>query len=103
MKVSGQNESTVRFEITPRSCALVLATVAGVWLAYELRLVALILIMALILAGTLNPMTEWMEARGIRRVPALILLLLALSACGALLLFLTFPPLIEQLTRMVQT
>jgi predicted PurR-regulated permease PerM len=103
MKVSAQDQSTVRFEITPRSCALVLATVAGVWLAYQLRLVALILLMALILAGTLNPMVEWMEERRIKRVPALILLLLALSACGALLLFLTFPPLIEQLTQMVQT
>lgn len=103
MKVSAQDQSTVRFEITPRSCALVLATVAGVWLAYKLRLVALILLMALILAGTFNPMIEWMEGRGIKRVPALIVLLLALTACAALLLFLTFPPLIEQLTQMVQT
>jgi predicted PurR-regulated permease PerM len=103
MKVSAQNQSVVRFDITPRSCALVLATVAGVWLAYKLRLVALILLMALILAGTFNPMVEWMEARGIKRVPALILLLLALSACAALLLFLTFPPLIEQVTEMMRT
>ncbi len=103
MKVFAQDPSVVRFDITPRSCALVLATVAGVWLAYELRLVALILLMALILAGTFNPMVEWMEARGIKRGAALGLLLLALTACAALLHFLTFPPLIEQLTQMVQT
>ncbi len=103
MRVAVQSPSIVRFDITPRSCALVLATVAGVWLAYNLRLVALILLMALILAGTFNPMIEWMEERGIKRAPALILLLLALSACAGLLLFLTFPPLIEQLTQMVQT
>lgn len=103
MKASVQTPSVVRFDITPRSCALVLATVAGVWLAYKLRLVALMLLMALILAGTFNPIIEWMEERGIRRAPALILLLLALSACGGLLLFLTFPPLIEQLTQMVQS
>ena len=103
MRVAAQSPSIVRFDITPRSCALVLATVAGVWLAYNLRLVALILLMALILAGTFNPMIEWMEERGIKRAPALVLLLLALSACAGLLLFLTFPPLIEQLTQMVQT
>ncbi|HEV8410332.1 MAG TPA: AI-2E family transporter [Gemmatimonadaceae bacterium] len=106
MKVSAQEKESqpvVRFEITPRSCALILATVAGVWLAYQLRLVALILLMALILAGTFNPMVEWMEARGIKRVPALILLLLALTACAALLLFLTFPPMIDQITEMVRT
>jgi len=103
MTVSAPNQSTVHFDITPRSCALVLATVAGVWLAYQLRLVALILLMALILAGTFNPMAEWMEARGIKRVPALVLMLLGLLACAALLLFLTFPPLIEQLTQVVAT
>jgi predicted PurR-regulated permease PerM len=103
MKVSAQDQTVVRFEITPRSCALMLATVAGVWLAYKLRLVALILLMALILAGTFNPMVEWMEARRITRVRALILLLLALTACAALLLFLTFPPLIEQITEMIRT
>ena len=103
MKVSAEGQSRVRFDITPRSCALMLATVAGVWLAYKLRLVALILLMALILAGTFNPMVEWMEERGIKRVPALILLLLALTACAALLLFLTFPPMIEQITEMIRT
>jgi predicted PurR-regulated permease PerM len=80
MKESAQRQSAVRFDITPRSCALVLATVASVWLAYELRVVALILLMALILAGTFNPMIEWMEDRGVKRAPALILLLLALAA-----------------------
>jgi predicted PurR-regulated permease PerM len=102
MKVPAQDKSVVRFEIAPRSIALILATIALVWLAYHLWIVELILVMALILAGTFNPLIEWMEKRGLRRVHALILLFVALSVVAALLLFLTIPPLIEQLTQMVQ-
>ncbi len=102
MKVPVQDKSVVRFEIAPRSIALVLATIACVWLAYQLRIVGLILVIALILAGTFNPLVEWMEARRVKRVYALILLFIALSAIAACLVFLTIPPLIEQLTQMVQ-
>jgi predicted PurR-regulated permease PerM len=102
MKVPVQDKSPVRFEIAPRSIALLLATVAGVWLAYQLRIVGLILVIALILAGTFNPLVEWMEARRVKRAYALILLFVALSAIAACLVFLTIPPLIEQLTQMVQ-
>jgi predicted PurR-regulated permease PerM len=97
-----KDKSVVRFEIAPRSIVLILATIAGVWLAYKLWIVELILVMALILAGTFNPLIEWMETRGIRRVFALLLFFVALSAVAAFLLFLTIPPLVEQLTQMVQ-
>ena len=102
MNVHLEDKSVVRFEIAPRSIALVLATLAGVWLAYQLRVVGLILIMALIVAGTFNPLIEWMEKRGMRRIYALLLLFATLSAVAAFLIFLTIPPLIDQLTQMVQ-
>lgn len=96
------NTSVVRFEIAPRSIALVLATVAGVWLAWELWTVELILIIALILAGTFNPLIEWMERRGFRRGYALVILLVALLAGTAGLIVLTVPPLTEQVLQLVQ-
>jgi predicted PurR-regulated permease PerM len=87
--------------ITPRSIALIVATIVGMWLVYQLRTVGLVLLVALILAGTFNPLVEQMEKRGIARMYALILLFVALSAIAALLLFLTIPPVIEQVTQMV--
>ena len=102
MKKPVQDKAIVRFEIAPRSIALILATIAGVWLAYELWIVELILVMALILAGTFNPVIEWVEARGLRRVYALALFFVAMSVAAAGLLFLTIPPLVDQLTQMVQ-
>src|ERR1035437_10349007 len=103
MKAPVLNQSTVRFDIAPHAIALLLATVAGVWLAFELRIVVLMVVVALIVAGTLNPLVEWMEKRGIRRLYALILLIVVLAVCAAFLLFLTLPPLIEQLTQMMQS
>lgn len=96
-----KESSVVRVEITPRSIVLILAAVAGVWLLYKLWMVALILVMALILAGTFNPVIEWMEAHGIKRVWALLLLFIALLVGAALLIFFTLPPLFDQLTQMM--
>jgi predicted PurR-regulated permease PerM len=102
LKKPVQEKSVFRFEVAPRSIAMILATIAGVWLAYKLWIVELILVMALILAGTFNPVIEWMETRGLRRVYALALFFVAMSVVAACLLFLTVPPLIDQLTQMVQ-
>ncbi len=102
MKGPARGASVVHIEVTPRSILFVLAAVVGVWLAYKLWLVALILVMALILAGTFNPVIEWMEARGIKRVYAMILLFVSLLVIAAVMVFLTLPPLLEQLTQMVQ-
>jgi predicted PurR-regulated permease PerM len=96
------NPATVRFAIAPRSIALVLATIAGVWLAYELRLVWLILVVALILAGTIHPVIKWLELRGLGRVSALILLFAAMSVVAALILVVTIPPLVGQATELLQ-
>ena len=74
----------------------------GVYLAYQLWTVVLILVVALILAGTFNPLIEWMEARRIRRLYALVVLFVALVVSAALLLFLTAPPLVDQLTQLVK-
>jgi putative heme transporter len=102
MKAPPQEKSVVRFEIAPRSIALLLATIAFVWLAYQLWIVELILVIALILAGTFNPLIEWMEERGLRRIYAMILLFAGLTIVAGFLLFLTIPPLIDQLTQMVK-
>lgn len=101
MQAPVKESSVVRVEITPRSIVLILAAVAGVWLAYQLWIVALILVMALVLAGTFNPVIEWMEAHGIKRIWALLLLFVALVVAAALLIFFTLPPLIDQLTQMI--
>ena len=96
------NEPTVvRWEIAPRSIAWILATIAGLWLFLQLRSVVLLLVVALVFAGTFNPLVEWIERRGIRRIYALTLVFLGLLVVTSLLIFLTVPPLLEQLAQVV--
>src|SRR2546430_3308762 len=102
MKVRAQNATTVRIEISPRCMAWILAAVAGVWLFFQLRAIALLLVVALVFAGTFNPLVEWMERRGIRRIYALMLLFVALLLVTSLLIFLTVPPFLEQLSQIVR-
>jgi predicted PurR-regulated permease PerM len=102
MKMPPQENTVVRFEISPRSIAWIVATIAGVWLVIHLRVIVLLLVVALVLAGTFNPLVEWAERRGVRRIYALVLLFLALFVGTVLLILLTVPPLSEQLTRIVK-
>jgi predicted PurR-regulated permease PerM len=89
------------FEIAPRSIVMLLAIGAGVWLAVQLWVVWLILVMALIVAGTIHPPVKWLEARGFSRVWALVSLFATLTVLAALLVFLTVPPLVAEATAML--
>lgn len=101
-KIPSPAAGSVRFELAPVTIAWIVAAAAGIWLLAKLWLVVLLLVVALVFAGTLNPVVERLEARGLGRVTALILLLLGLSLAAALLLFLTVPALVEQLTSVIQ-
>ena len=102
MMVPAQTTTHVRFEIAPRSIAWVLATVVGVWLVIQLEAIVILLVVALVIAGTLNPLVEWLERHRLRRIYALILLFVALLLVTSLLVFLTVPPLVEQLAQIVR-
>ena len=92
----------VRFEITARSIAQLLATILAVWLFLQLRAVVLLLVVALVFAGTFNPLVEWLERRGVKRIYALTALFVALLLVTSSLIVLTVPSLIEQLAQIVR-
>jgi predicted PurR-regulated permease PerM len=92
----------VRLEIAPSAIVWVLSTAAVVWLFIQLWSIALVLIVALVFAGTLNPLVEWAEARGLRRPAALLALFVGLTLTSGVLLFFTIPPIAEQFNRIVQ-
>jgi len=102
MKVPAQDKTVVRFEVAPRTIAWILAAIAGVWLLRELWVVGLLVLVALVFAGTFNPLVEWMEKRGVKRTLALVLLLFGSIIVASLLIFLTVPPLAEQLAQIVR-
>lgn len=96
-----QAPAVVRFEVAPRSIAWILVTIVGVWLFLQLRAIVLLLVIALVFAGTFNPLVEWMERRGVKRIYGLTLLFVVLLFGTSGLIFLIVPPLIEQLAQVV--
>ena len=102
MKLPAPEGNVVRFEVAPRTIVSIIAALAGLWLIYRLWIIVLLLVVALVFVGTLNPIIESMEARGLKRMTALILLIVALSLGASLVVFLTVPALIDQLTRIAR-
>lgn len=59
-------------------------------------------VLALVLAYILDPLVDWLEGRGVRRVWGILLLTLPVVGLLALLLFVAIPAAVEQIGEVVQ-
>lgn len=91
----------LQFELTLRTLGFLFLCLAAIWLAFKLWNVALIIICALIVVGTLNPLVCRLERRGLDRGWAVLVLLLGLLVGLTAVLLLTIPSLVTQLTVML--
>src|SRR5437868_15273177 len=89
MKMPAQERTVVRFEIAPRTIGWILAAAAGAWVLRELWLIGLLLVVALVFAGTFNPLVEWMDKRGLTRMVSRALLLVGPIIAASLLILLS--------------
>ena len=94
--------TTLRIELAPRTIIYVLLVLAGIWLALQLETVLLVITVALVIVGTVDPMVAWFERRGIRRGRALVLIFAAIALVIAGILLLTLPPLVGQLLHLIE-
>src|SRR4051812_381657 len=78
-------------EISPRTMLVAAAVIGGLWLLVRLWPVVLVVAVALILVGTLNPAVGALQRRGLRRGAAVAMTLLALLAAIAGLALVTLP------------
>ncbi|MGN6675391.1 MAG: AI-2E family transporter [Thermomicrobiales bacterium] len=92
---------TIRHEISLRSLFSILAIVGGCWLLLRLWNVVLLLVIALILAGTVSPAVDWLERHRIKRALALGLILLALVVAVVGLGALVIPAFVAQLHDLI--
>src|SRR6185436_18543811 len=75
---------------------------AGAWVALQLQTVLIVVTIALVMVGTLDPVVAWFERHGIRRGRALALIFVAISLVIAGILLLTVPPLVSQLLHLIE-
>jgi predicted PurR-regulated permease PerM len=92
----------LRIELAPRTILIVLVVIAGVWLAVQLQTVLVVVTVALVMVGTLDPVVAWFERHGLRRGRALVLIFVAIALVAAGILLLTVPPLVSQLLHLIE-
>lgn len=87
---------TIRHELSLRSIFSVIAVAAGCWLLVQVWQIILLLVIALVLAGTVSPVVGWLHGRHIPRTVALALVLLTCVAVLGGLGALVIPALVTQ-------
>ena len=93
---------TLRIEISARTIAMLLGVLAALWIAFQLETVLVVVTVALVVVGTLDPMVAWFERHGLRRGRALVVIFLVIAAIAAGILLLTVPPLVTQLLHIIE-
>ena len=92
---------TVRHELSMRSLFSLLAILAGLWLIWRLWQIVLLIVIALVLAGTISPVVDWLEHHRIKRNWGLAIVLLALlgviTGIGAIVV----PSLVSQVSSLI--
>src|SRR4051794_40552471 len=86
----------IRHEFSLRSIFSVIGIAVGLWLLVQIWQIILLLVIALILAGTLSPILAWMEQHRIPRTVALGLILVVLVGSIVGLGALVVPALVTQ-------
>jgi len=97
-----ERRTTLRFDLTPRSVGWILLAGGAVWLASKLWPIAILCLVALVLVGTLNPLVTWLAGHGVNRHLGLVAVFLALVLGTALLLLVSVPPLVSELTKIIE-
>jgi predicted PurR-regulated permease PerM len=92
---------TLRHELSLRSLFSVLAIAASLWLLCQVWPIILLLIVALILAGTVSPIMAWLEQHHVKRAAALSLILLTLLFAVVGLGALVLPALLTQVSTLI--
>jgi predicted PurR-regulated permease PerM len=91
----------LRIEIAPKTIVIVLGVIAGIWVLGQLTRVLAVLIVALVLVGTFDPVVAWLEDRGLRRGRALVLVFGVATLALAAVALLMVPPLLSQLLDVI--
>jgi len=100
--VADNDHRNLRIEIAPRTLLWIVLLVAGAWLFVHLSNVVLVLVVALVLVGTLDPLVAWLERRGWGRGRALALIMFVLAALVGAVILVSIPPLLAQLQHIIE-
>ncbi len=94
--------STLKVELNLRTAIIAVATLASVWLFIRLWPVVMVIVVALMIVGALNPLVEGLRTHKIKRSYAIGLVFFGLLLVSAGLVALTVPRLVAQVSDLLR-
>ena len=92
---------SVHIEIAPKTILLILAAIAAVWLSVQLWHIAVLVLVALIVVGTLRPMVRGLERRGFGKRTAVLVVFGSAALVTLGLLAVSVPTLVSQVVDLI--
>jgi predicted PurR-regulated permease PerM len=96
-----RHTQVLRYELSFRTIITIVATIAACWLLIRVWQIILLLVIALVLAGTLSPILAWLERHKIKRPLGLMIVLIGMIALISGLGALVVPALASQISAVV--
>jgi len=99
---TGDQARHVRFEISPKTMVVLVLVFASLWLLIRLWPVLLVLVVALLVAGTLSPAVSWLEAKGVGRGLGIAIVFAVFFILALLVVVVTLPALVAQAVTLLE-
>jgi predicted PurR-regulated permease PerM len=93
---------TVRVVISPKSMVIAVLVVTASWVLIRLVPAVMVLLVALMIVGTLNPAVRWLQARGIGRGAAIAIVFGGMLLLCIAMATLTLPALFAQVSSLIE-
>jgi predicted PurR-regulated permease PerM len=98
----GDRVRRVSFELSPKTLVALVLVVASLWLLIRLWPVLLVLVAALLVAGTLSPAVSWLEEKRVRRGFGIAIVFTVFFIVALLFVVLTVPTLVSQAAAILE-
>jgi putative heme transporter len=92
----------LRIEVTLKTMLMALAVAAAAWVALRVAPVFIVVVVALFLVGTLNPIVEWLEKFKVKRGLGIGIVFAAILLAALGILALTIPTVVKQFASLVE-
>jgi len=92
---------SIRFELAPKSLAMLVLVAASIYLLIKLWPILLVLIVALLIAGTLSPAVRWLEQNHVKREWGIAIVFTLFFIFAILFVVLTIPTLLAQASALL--
>jgi predicted PurR-regulated permease PerM len=100
--IGGDQARHVRFEISPKTMVTLVLVIASLWLLIRLWPVLLVLVAALLVAGTLSPAVSWLEDKGVGRGFGIAIVFAVFFILTILVVVVTIPGLVTQAMALLE-